>query len=671
MKPAASTIVNTGTLSGVSRTMTIARDTMAHIMSVLTNLYSDAILAVLREYSTNALDAHRESGYTGPIMVTVPSGLRPTFTVEDFGVGMSTDTLLDLYSSYGASTKRGTNEQTGMLGLGSKSALAYSSQFTIRSRHAGVETTALIFLNDKGEGEIKIVDTKATDKTGTRIEIPVGPKDVKSFEKHAAYLFSFWKSQDVTVKGVGVTSGFDSIDWNWITPGVALTPKILDGSDNQYRSRYEPGKIVAVQGGVPYTVDVDSLDDHTKALAQALPLDSHSVVLIAPIGSLQFTPSRESLYYTVNTQKALAGLFETYKREVGKWIGTKIAAAADKQAALREYEKFSHLVPNGAPVKWNGKIIPASIPCRTLTTNTSKRAGGSRSGTLPKLAGMAKYDIVIYGASASQATDKGSYQIRLNAAGYLGQGYKLVDRYYGRSAGTDTKHILIIEGDLPDEFDWYGLTAVSVDAIKPSKGVKVAGVSQAALDYHEREWKIVDGSYYGNRGKIDPNDDKVCIVTREQQEDYNGAPNEWTVVMVPQNQWAKFRVAFPLAKTPGEIRKNVADLSGIVLDEAASTYGASMMGHRIKELDPSKVLDPDLASVVSWMKNRPATVTAAEALQAKYAWLRVEVEVKKSPTPTLNQCQRRYGDYLGYLTGQKALDLVNALYVYKYQGGTP
>src|SRR6476660_5010943 len=120
MKPAPSTITNTGNMGGVTKTMEIHRDAMAHIMSVLTNLYSDAIMAVIREYSTNALDAHRESGLHMPITVCVPTTLRPTFSVEDFGVGMSTDQLLNLYSSYGASTKRETNEQTGMLGLGSK-----------------------------------------------------------------------------------------------------------------------------------------------------------------------------------------------------------------------------------------------------------------------------------------------------------------------------------------------------------------------------------------------------------------------------------------------------------------------------------------------------------------------------------------------------------------------
>ena len=37
-----------------------------------------------------------------------------------------------IYSQYGESTKRGTNAQNGMLGLGCKSALTYTNQFTMK-----------------------------------------------------------------------------------------------------------------------------------------------------------------------------------------------------------------------------------------------------------------------------------------------------------------------------------------------------------------------------------------------------------------------------------------------------------------------------------------------------------------------------------------------------------
>jgi sensor histidine kinase regulating citrate/malate metabolism len=98
---------------------------MAHIMSILTDLYSDPEYAVIREYSTNAFDSHIEAGQTRPIEVTLPTDLAPFLTIRDFGIGLDAEGIESIYSLYGASTKRNTNDQVGMLGLGCKSALTY------------------------------------------------------------------------------------------------------------------------------------------------------------------------------------------------------------------------------------------------------------------------------------------------------------------------------------------------------------------------------------------------------------------------------------------------------------------------------------------------------------------------------------------------------------------
>jgi hypothetical protein len=53
------TVEVSGTIDLSSGTaMSIDPSGMAHVMSVLTNLYADAPLAVLREYATNARDSH-------------------------------------------------------------------------------------------------------------------------------------------------------------------------------------------------------------------------------------------------------------------------------------------------------------------------------------------------------------------------------------------------------------------------------------------------------------------------------------------------------------------------------------------------------------------------------------------------------------------------------------
>src|SRR5690349_20945960 len=107
--------------------MTFHVDSIVHLMGLLTTLYADPELAIIREYSTNALDSHRQAGVGLPIEIVLPSQFERTFIVRDFGLGMSEEELTDNYSEYGFSSKRETNEATGMLGVGGKSALAYTN----------------------------------------------------------------------------------------------------------------------------------------------------------------------------------------------------------------------------------------------------------------------------------------------------------------------------------------------------------------------------------------------------------------------------------------------------------------------------------------------------------------------------------------------------------------
>ena len=73
----------------------------AKIFSILrSNIYSDKMLAVVREYSTNGWDGHILAGTPDrPLKITLPTLLAPVFKVRDFGVGMSEETVLNVYTS--------------------------------------------------------------------------------------------------------------------------------------------------------------------------------------------------------------------------------------------------------------------------------------------------------------------------------------------------------------------------------------------------------------------------------------------------------------------------------------------------------------------------------------------------------------------------------------------
>ena len=73
----------------------------AHIIGILRNrLYSDKIMAVLREYGTNAWDAHVEAGCSDkPIKVVLPSKFAPMLRIRDYGPGIAEQDIFNVYCS--------------------------------------------------------------------------------------------------------------------------------------------------------------------------------------------------------------------------------------------------------------------------------------------------------------------------------------------------------------------------------------------------------------------------------------------------------------------------------------------------------------------------------------------------------------------------------------------
>ena len=98
----------------------ISKQDEGHLMTILRDtLYSDKVLAVLREYSSNAWDAHREAGKpTLPIKITMPTDMEPTLSIRDWGLGLSPVDVFEVFTQYGASTKRDNDNAVGMLGIG-------------------------------------------------------------------------------------------------------------------------------------------------------------------------------------------------------------------------------------------------------------------------------------------------------------------------------------------------------------------------------------------------------------------------------------------------------------------------------------------------------------------------------------------------------------------------
>ena len=287
-----------GSLDGHVIEMGIDENARAHIMSVLTNLYSDTELAVIREYSCNARDSHIEAGNSAPIEITLPTTFSHDFIVRDYGIGLSIDEISAIYSRYGASTKRGTDEQTGMLGLGCKSGLTYAPSFQVTSWKNGVKTQVLVSQNAEGIGVMEVIDTCASDEpTGVEIRIPVQARN--SFAQKVKEFFQYWDEGTVLVDGA--------------------EPKRLGGNriSDEFLITGEVSNDIIVMGGVAYPAAVNRWD---YPLSKNV---SGHVVHFADIGSVNFTPSREELMFTAKTKAYIdeaakafqAALMDAYQRD--------------------------------------------------------------------------------------------------------------------------------------------------------------------------------------------------------------------------------------------------------------------------------------------------------------------------------------------------------------------
>ena len=310
MKPTikSTTVQSNGIKDSVS--FGIKASGLHHVLGILRDqLYSNKILANVREYTTNAVDAHTEAGLTDrPIEVSLPNRMSPYFKVRDFGFGLSDEDIHNVYAFYGESTKRNSNEMTGMLGIGSKSAFAYGDNFVINSFVDGKKHSYNAYIDDSQVGQISKLSTEdSNEERGIEIIVPVKSDDHDEFRNEAYNLFRYFKVKPI-VKGVAEFKYdeqdilFSGDDWSW-----------SDGKTD----RYSRGEAVAVMGNIGYPLDEHSIniprDDDHVGLSTLL---CENLTLNVDIGDVEISASRENLQYTDYTRKQIIKKLKKVRDEI-------------------------------------------------------------------------------------------------------------------------------------------------------------------------------------------------------------------------------------------------------------------------------------------------------------------------------------------------------------------
>ena len=298
-------------------------------------LYANKIRAIVRELSCNAVDSHVAAGKSGvPFDVHLPTTLEPTFSIRDYGTGLSHEQVTNIYTTYFESTKTASNDFIGALGLGSKSPFSYTDNFTVTAIKDGRKGIYTAFINEAGVPSIALMaEEETTDPAGVEIKFAVADRyDFNKFIDEAHHVYRYFALRPV-INGPEFTFRDVEYETRDLVPGVHV---------------YKEGRSSrAVMGNIAYPIEVPNADNSLGNLRQLLNcgLEMHFA-----IGELDFQASREGLSYIPQTIEAIRRKLET----VNAQLAVHIAKEADAIPNL--WERAIYLIQKSSTELWNSAV---------------------------------------------------------------------------------------------------------------------------------------------------------------------------------------------------------------------------------------------------------------------------------------------------------------------------
>lgn len=328
-------------------------------------MYSNPILAICREITSNARDAHREIGKPMlPIEVHLPMNLEPEYRVKDYGPGISPDRMVNIFIKYTASTKRDDNTQTGGFGLGAKTPFAYSDQFIVRTVFNGIKYNYTCAIDSTKVGKLALQHKAPTDEpNSTEIIIPVKPIDFNFFRQWTEQACRHW---EVKPKITG-----QPIQWT-------VFNKVIEGDRwaiatvNDYQRN---AKLVI--DGIEYPLELDTL----RKYADPKLIDSANgtFIMYFGVGELTLSASREQIYLDKATQDKIGARLNEIHKEIKQRVEDKIQAFPNLWEANVYYRReltaaFHNLNFLGA-LQWKGHKLHngyMEVKCNIYTFQRGK-----------------------------------------------------------------------------------------------------------------------------------------------------------------------------------------------------------------------------------------------------------------------------------------------------------
>ena len=651
-------VISSNGNSGERFSMGISEDALAMVMDQLAGLYSDQLTALLREYATNAVDAHISAGTKRPIEVTLPTRMDPVLRIRDYGVGLSLADLKEVYSQYGGSNKRHTNDQNGMLGFGCKSALAYADMFNVSSVKDGIRIHAMISKTEDLPEFTTIGDpTPTTESNGTVVEIPVSDyRDMNRLRDRARIVYSYFDEGLVLVDG----NPIPSFDYH-----LKLTDDLYIVAVDRYSS--ETDKIL--MGNVAYPATIN----HGLT-------EGYKIVARVPIGAVEFTASRESLkVQKPSTKSTIARIEGAIRSTLTGVVQRDVDASKTPREALDAVKKWrSVLSPSAMPaqgaLKYQGREVPSSLSAGPCPKNPD---GSDNFIEAPH------FTLVAHRSSAR----KDHQTVRYVQVDMLGDSTVWIENF-GQSSFTPTvkrrmelwadnrwnnhnmrppSHYVLTNGPAPDF--WVDNVIDYEKDIKPLK--LPTNVSRGWTS--GRPKRSYTAYVAGNKQAIQADQ----IDTSEKLFWVNG--NEWdgeryvhvltanwpkcTIVYMPSNRIEKFVRDFPMAERCSDGAKVAwaafkASLSPRTLKALAFTKAGYVRS--VDALDPKRISDPDLKDAIALSK-----VDVSKAQEGQHAFYGLSINTDDLDLPIANPPLAKYPLVANMLNGY-ARHNINRDHLYVY-----
>lgn len=327
------------------------------IFDILRNkMYSNPVMAICREISCNARDAHREVGKADvPCQITLPNYFDSFLKIKDFGPGISPDRMSNIFIKYTASTKRNDNVQTGGFGLGAKTPFSYSDTFTIETVYNGVKYAYACYIDETKIGKLNLMNKENVDgvPNGTEICIPVQSKDFQAFYDAIEFVTRHWDVKPV-IKG-------ETLEYRTPTPVFQGKDWFISAENRDSYNHGYNGHVKIIVDGIEYPLSINQLklDKDTQVLMRHL---KGTVYLIVGIGKLSLAANRESVHLDESTTKEILDRLHTVSQELHKAYQATIDTLPSYWDACVYFSNQTHKCISSAStyfkdVTWNGKKL--------------------------------------------------------------------------------------------------------------------------------------------------------------------------------------------------------------------------------------------------------------------------------------------------------------------------